>query len=525
MQYRLGVFGWLPRRGAISANLGLRDTNTALRFSRSLLGPAGENLLLFGQSAGSEMTAMHLVSPPLYRGGPGEPPVLQAAMLIEGFFIGKPPQAADKIADTFLAASPCAAFGSSIGSASGWAPGALTCLRNVSVGTLLQLQARLFTLEMEEGQQHGEYHFIHGGRSAVSSTRSVVSSSSAFYGVQCYFCPTIDAETVPTNPATVIARGEQLHVPIILGSNAEFARWSFIYEGGAMDSSRHTGQAQYDHVINNMCNFPAWQLCRAAEVPALLAQYPCASNADCKQPFAQLMVDTLMLCYKRRLMRWLAAADVPTYAYVWQWRPSCMDTLAQFGILPEWGAYHMSEVSFLFRPYANCTRSAEDVVLATGWGRMLDSLLASGNPGCIPSTSAEHGHGSGDAAGCVRWPAAGAAGKTLLLGNWYNRSAPLSAVVTDADLTSGGALGDGQTPLESSCMLQDRLFWLPDTDGRDAGAVAASTLQRAERSPSLNTVSMTSPASRALDVLATTCLAGLVRFAGMYRSGSRHRLV
>ena len=179
VQYRLGALGWISRRGAIKANLGLRDTNMALRFARRLLWPMAEKMLLFGQSSGSEIVAAHLSSQQMHSAGLDNPPLFHAAALLEGFFVGKDPQTADTIADLFLTFSQCATIKSeSVESActSGWTPAALDCLRNLSIAEVLAVQSRIGRMEMEESSQG--YRFV---SSADSTPAAFEASSGASY--------------------------------------------------------------------------------------------------------------------------------------------------------------------------------------------------------------------------------------------------------------------------------------------------------------------------------------------------------
>ena len=182
MQYRLGVLGWMTRRGAIKANLGLRDANTALRFARQLLGPAAARLLLFGQSAGSEMVAAHLASPLLHSVNVVDPPLIHAAALFDGYFVGKDPQTADATADRFLKESPCASHircsgvnGACTGT---WTAAALDCLHRLSVVDLLAVQSRVLAMEMEEASLTA-YRFRGNSSGATALTDAAASSAVA----------------------------------------------------------------------------------------------------------------------------------------------------------------------------------------------------------------------------------------------------------------------------------------------------------------------------------------------------------
>ena len=133
----------------------------------------------------------------------------------------------------------------------------------------------------------------------------------------------------------------------------------------------------------------------------------------------------------------------------------------------------MSELPFVFAPFSKCNRSAEDEALSTAWGAMFDGLLTSRQPGCAPSSAR---------GGCVHWPAFDAAGQTMLLGNWYDHSLPLSSVVDDDALLSADMVGDGERKLASTCSYVDTIYWLPDARGRYWASNAA--IPPAERTES-----------------------------------------
>ena len=65
INYRLGAWGWAQVAPGV-ANFGLRDQRSALRWVRAHIGGFGGDaarLLVFGESAGAESVALHLLSP------------------------------------------------------------------------------------------------------------------------------------------------------------------------------------------------------------------------------------------------------------------------------------------------------------------------------------------------------------------------------------------------------------------------------------------------------------------------------
>ena len=72
------------------------------------------------------------------------------------------------------------------------------------------------------------------------------------------------------------------------------------------------------------------------------------------------MGDGLDICPRRRLGRWLMAAQTPTYVYEWRWRLRC-PLFDGFVVDPGWGAVHESELYFVFPQYRVSARDLEHV--------------------------------------------------------------------------------------------------------------------------------------------------------------------
>jgi hypothetical protein len=283
-------------------------------------------------------------------------------------------------------------------------------------------------------------------------------------GIQNLFVPIVDGDVLPRDGSTAMALGKRAHVPIVLGSTAEPLIYSFVYDGGPIDWSLPLSPSRYHGHIEQICNYPAFHLCRAADVPELVDKhYPCSPSDDCRTAAINLLTDSMMICMRKRVGRWLSQLS-PTFVYEWRWRLRSCAASARAGIEPSWGAHHESELPFIFPSFSNCSRTAEGEALSDAWGALLDGLLATGEPGCMPTDAK---------GGCVPWPAYNpdAGGGTMLLGNLYNRSAPWAAFVRDDVFTSGGVLGDGhRSSLEDLCELWDRLYWMPGANGLYVGS-------------------------------------------------------
>ncbi|EOD07142.1 hypothetical protein EMIHUDRAFT_198450 [Emiliania huxleyi CCMP1516] len=329
MQYRLGALGWLGRAGG---NLGLMDQTTALRFLRKLLGVGVSRTLLFGQSAGSMSVCAHLTA-----AGAGAETLFDAAAMMSGVCQAKPMSDAYEQADAFAQAAGCASRGR-------WSDSSLRCLRELSAGAVIDAQRR---------------------------TRAPLRSSFLPWG------PTVDGGngTLPLNPATAAKRGELAKVPVIVGNTANESFWAFVYPGGIVSPDRPLGHLEYAAFVAAICA-SSLRLCRLSDTPRILRRYPCADN-DCLPAFTRLFQDAFGDCSTARTARHLSAG-LRAFAYEWRWRSSCASTAAFFP--PSWGAYHTSDMPFVFEPFANCSRTPEGEALSSAWGSFLSGLLTRGLP-------------------------------------------------------------------------------------------------------------------------------------------------
>jgi hypothetical protein len=103
-----------------------------------------------------------------------------------------------------------------------------------------------------------------------------------------------------------------------------------------------------------------------------------------------------------------------------------------------------------------CNRSAEGEAISRGMGDLLESLVTHGRPSCVPSgpsTASAGGH-------CLAWPAFTAAeGQTMVFGNWYDSTRPLTEVVPHRMLER--VLAGGERKLERACDFLDSTYWDP----------------------------------------------------------------
>ena len=147
-----------------------------------------------------------------------------------------------------------------------------------------------------------------------------------------------------------------------------------IFDGGPVSWTQPTSRRELVRHVRSLCSAPSFHVCRAADVPAIVGQYSgvnatfgapaCATDmnagknagtsdgiptANCRTAVAALMGDALDQCTQRRTARWMSAIGMRTFVYSWRWRPRCpmLDSL----IPTDWGAYHESEIPYLFPPF------------------------------------------------------------------------------------------------------------------------------------------------------------------------------
>lgn len=175
LNYRLGALGWLDLPGTSDTNVGLRDVMAALGWVRENIaaygGDAG-NVTVFGESAGAGIV-------------------------------------------TTLLATPSAAglFDAAISESS---PATTVASRSQSADVAARLLAHL-------GAAAGDL--------AELDTATLVAASDAVYHDvpaeapgRLAWCPVVGDDLVPEDPAVVLARGDGLRVPLLIGTNHDEAR-------------------------------------------------------------------------------------------------------------------------------------------------------------------------------------------------------------------------------------------------------------------------------------------------------------
>jgi len=135
--------------------------------------------------------------------------------------------------------------------------------------------------------------------------------------------PVVDGDLLPGTPIDVIRAGAHNAVPLVVGSNAdETSVWA----------PSLVGCAAYESAI-------------AARVPDIsdevIARYPCADFATPAAAWSAVTTDATFTCPARAIARAaVAGQSEPVYRYLWS-QPA-------LGIAGSFGAFHASELSFIF---------------------------------------------------------------------------------------------------------------------------------------------------------------------------------
>jgi para-nitrobenzyl esterase len=292
VNYRLGVFGFfshpeLTKTSGLhaSGNYGLMDQIAGLRWVKQNIAAFGgdpEKVTIAGESAGSLSVSALMASPlakGLFRGAIGE----------SGAFFGRPPagSAMQTLGETEKTG---AKFAESVGAKD------LAALRAKSAEDLL---------------------------SAAQKDRSL------------QFWPSVDGYVLPQDVATMFAKGQQAHVPLLAGWNAEEASWAVVYakEKPTAETFPQQMRARFDD--------------RAAEI---LKLYPASNDEEARNSAIDLASD-LFIVYIT--WEWLEmqnkTGQAPVYGYVFDRTPPVAPDTKVNGVSPkELGARHACEIEYVF---------------------------------------------------------------------------------------------------------------------------------------------------------------------------------
>lgn len=330
INYRLGVLGFLSadelQREAPGANYGLQDQQQALRWVqtniRAFGGDAGR-VTVFGNSAGSFSTCLHLVSP-------GSNGLFHHAILQSGPCIrlgGTTLPQASELANALAIKVQCPS-----------GAGQLACLRSMPVETLLAASPDgLDTLRAANPWQ-----------------------------------PVMDGTTLPRKVTAMIQDGHVNRVPVMLGTAADEGRFFVGYS-----FHQQAGRAMTDADYVSAAAVMAGSTSAGAISRAL---YPVRDYDSTDLAMAALTTDAGFACPALADAKRLSRL-VPVFAYEFTDKQAPAPQDAFF----EWGAYHTAELQYLFGKPAFVTDVSRDMTAAQTalaaqmvgyWG----AFAANGNP-------------------------------------------------------------------------------------------------------------------------------------------------
>jgi len=265
LNYRVGALGLLrlpeldPARGGVpSGNDAFRDQIVALEWVRANIAAFGgdpRDILLFGESAGSMSTCLHLVSP-----------------------------LSEQLADRFIMQSA-------------------TCVQGLPI--LTEPQARAIGEELAE-------FFCAGQADVVTCLREVPAAELVAFGADrgisgAGWAPVVNPDDpfLPVHPRQFIASGDYNKGPFIVGSNAR--EWGLFQALGApliptVAAFNAAVAAQFGPIA-----------------PLVQAQYQPSSDAEANPAFVRLMTDFLFRCPARTLARLATAQGSTAYLYHFEW--------------------------------------------------------------------------------------------------------------------------------------------------------------------------------------------------------------
>jgi len=289
MNYRMGVFGFFSHpeldqesgHGA-SGNYGLLDQVAALQWVRkniALFGGDPENVTIFGESAGS-FSVSALMASPLARG------LFQKAIGESGAYFG----------------------------------------------TTLDLQPRAKT--EKDCLKFAQTAFGATSLAALCAKPAEELLAAAAQQRKVSFEPNIDGYFLPADVYSIYAKGEQSHVPLLTGWNADEGDFHSFFEKAEPTAENYAARAS---VLFHR------------KAAAFLKAYPGATDAQARRS-AQDYSGDQFIAYGT--WKWIemhqATAQQPIYRYEFDQAPPVADGSEGPG-----GAYHSAEIEFVFNVLAS----------------------------------------------------------------------------------------------------------------------------------------------------------------------------
>jgi para-nitrobenzyl esterase len=340
INYRLGALGFLAHpalsaeQGGKSGNYGLMDQQAALRWVRdNIAGFGGDkaNVTIFGESAGGFSVHSHLAAA-------GSAGLFHKAIIMSGAYAldGQPTLAASEAVGT--------ALGTGVACPT---PQTVECLRGLPVATLLTAQA------------------------AAWPSGPI---------------PSVDGTVLATSVKASLAAQTYNKVPVIQGSTRDewrlFVALDELGRGSALTSANYAAQIT--------TTFP--YLAAQAAGLAVGVYPPSAFDGSPSLALGALGTDLLFSCNARVSSKLQKAAGQNVYSYEFNDRTA---SAAFPGISFAMGAYHTSELQYLFdlpgRPARTAAQQAVADSIVGAWSR----FAKSGNPNPVATPDA--------------WPVLGAA--------------------------------------------------------------------------------------------------------------------
>jgi len=295
VNYRLGIFGMLAldalTQENAAGNHALQDQQAALRWVQRNIGQFGgdqNRVTLFGQSAGGSSVCQQLVSP-------------RAAGLFQRAILQSGPCTFGTAARATAVATGDA-FALKAGCPSG--PGQLACLRSKTTEEVFQAAPSLDFNDLKSLQ---------------------------------VLTPSVDGVVLPDLPTKLIKQGKFNRVPVMIGNTQDEGTLfiALAYDlrlGAAMTEAQYLAQ-----VLQVAGNQTIASLVTADYSSKRLGSPGLATSA--------LVTDSTFACGTQSSARGLSSFT-PTYAYEFQERS--VPQLTPDPFMP-WGAYHASELPFLFQ--------------------------------------------------------------------------------------------------------------------------------------------------------------------------------